>query len=159
MPRGVPKAGFRLTQNRINNGITKPMLNSRPMFMQPIQPMVPVVVAAPVVEETEAEIRAKLTERFEALTDVTHAAIDGTVRAFVISGPAGLGRSSEVTRVLEERNPFYTVISGFVRPTGLYKTLYEYRHKGSVVVFDDADSIFNDEISLNMLKSVSRLRN
>ena len=152
MPRGVPKAGFRMTQNRINNGITKPMLASRPMFMQPIQPMAPVVVAAPVVEETEAEIRAKLTERFEALTDVTHAAIDGTVRAFVISGPAGLGKSSEVTRVLEERNPFYTVISGFVRPTGLYKTLYEYRHKGSVVVFDDADSIFNDEISLNMLK-------
>jgi len=139
MPRGVPKNGFRKTKKRMAAGVTKPLTVSK-------------IVLAPVVEQSETEIRQKLAERFETLTDVTHAAIDGVVRAVVISGPAGLGKSSEVIRVLEERNPFYAMISGFVRPTGLYKTLHEYRHKGSVVVFDDADSIFNDDVSLNLLK-------
>lgn len=147
MPRGVPKAGFRLTRKRVAaaNGVayTLPLSVARAV-MQP-QP-------TPVVEETEEQIRAKLAERFETLTDVTNAAVDGRVRAVVVSGPAGLGKSSEVLAVLEKRKPFYTVVSGFVRATGLFKTLYEYRHPGSVIVFDDADSIFNDDVSLNLLK-------
>lgn len=147
MPRGVPKAGFRLTRKRVAaaNGVayTLPLSVARAV-MQPVPP--------PVVEETEEQIRAKLAERFETLTDVTNAAVDGRVRAVVVSGPAGLGKSSEVLAVLEKRKPFYTVVSGFVRATGLFKTLYEYRHPGSVIVFDDADSIFNDDVSLNLLK-------
>ena len=147
MPRGVPKAGFRLTRKRVaaSNGVaySLPLSVSRAV-LQPIPP--------PVVEETEEQIRAKLAERFETLTDVTNAAVDGRVRAVVVSGPAGLGKSSEVLAVLEKRKPFYTMVSGFVRATGLYKTLYEYRHPGSVIVFDDADSIFNDDVSLNILK-------
>ena len=147
MPRGVPKAGFRLTRKRVAsaNGVaySLPLSVARAV----IQPVLP-----PVVEETEEQIRAKLAERFETLTDVANAAVDGRVRAVVVSGPAGLGKSSEVLAVLEKRKPFYTMVSGFVRATGLYKTLYEYRHPGSVIVFDDADSIFNDDISLNLLK-------
>ncbi|MFI5260879.1 MAG: hypothetical protein ACHQU0_03730, partial [Candidatus Paceibacteria bacterium] len=46
----------------------------------------------------------------------------------------------------------HTFVKGFVRATGLYKTLHAYRAKGKVVVFDDADSIFFDEVSLNLLK-------
>lgn len=44
-------------------------------------------------------------------------------------------------------------IKGFIRPTGLYQTLYRHRHKGHVVVFDDLDSIFDTIDSLNLLKA------
>jgi len=32
--------------------------------------------------------------------------------------------------------------------------LYHYRHENSVIVFDDADAIFFDDVSLNLLKAV-----
>jgi len=41
-----------------------------------------------------------------------------------------------------------------VRATGLFKALYQNRLKGQVLVFDDADSIFFDDTSLNFLKAV-----
>lgn len=149
MPRGVPRAGFRLTHKRKTMGYTKDMTVTR-FSIPETNPVVH--TPPPVVEETEEQIRAKLTERFNTLADITRAAIKGQVRAFIISGPAGLGKSVEVNQILEEYNPYYTVVSGYVRPTGLYKTLYEYRDRGSVVVFDDADSIFSDDTSLNLLK-------
>lgn len=140
MPRGVPKAGFRMTKNRIANG----------GFVA--AQTVP-VVQQEVVVETEEQIRQKLAERFEALRLMTESAIDGISRAVVVSGPAGLGKSYGVTQMLEKHQPYHTIVRGYVRATGLYKTLYEYRHAGSVVVFDDADSIFGDDISLNLLKA------
>jgi len=144
MPRGVPKAGFRMTKNRKRNGgksAKTPAVLSAPVYREPEVP------------ETEDQIRNKLDERFAAMSMMVADAIKGDVRAVVISGPAGVGKSHEVHATLDKAQPFHTIIHGFVRPTGLYKTLYEYRHPGSVVVFDDADSIFNDDISLNILKT------
>jgi len=143
MPRGVPKAGFRMTKNRKRKGF-KPgapvTVISNPMYREPE------------VEETEDQIRNKLEERFTAMTMMVESAIKGDVRAIIFSGPAGVGKSHEVHAALERLKPYHTIIHGFVRPTGLYRTLYEYRQPGSVVVLDDADSIFNDDISLNILK-------
>jgi hypothetical protein len=135
MPRGVPKAGFRKTRKSKAS-----VQNVR-------------VVRQVVSNETDAQIRAKLDERFSALELMTECAVNGDAKAVVISGPAGLGKSFGVTKVLDERQPFHTVVRGYVRATGLYKTLYEYRAPGSVVVFDDADSIFADDVSLNLLKA------
>lgn len=137
MPRGVPKAGFRMTRKRKAQGGVKLQM--------------PAIAIEST--ETEAQIRAKLDERFAALSLMTEAAVAGEVRSFVISGPAGLGKSYGVTQTLEREKPYYTIVRGYVRPTGLYKTLYEYRAPGSVVVFDDADAIFGDEAALNLLKA------
>jgi len=84
--------------------------------------------------------------------------LNGGLRSLVISGPPGLGKSHTVEEALAAYDPSeqrYTAIKGTVLATGLYKTLYEYRHPGNVVVFDDADSVFGDERSLNILKAVS----
>ena len=135
MPRGVPKAGFRMTRKR--KAIAK--------FERQI--------VAPVSNETEAQIRVKLEERFAAMEMITESAIAGDVRALVVSGPPGLGKSFGISKILERENPYHTIVRGYVRPTGLYKMLYEHREAGSVVVFDDADSIFADEASLNLLKT------
>ena len=138
MPRGVPKAGFRNTKNR------------RAGFVKPL-PVARVELRA----ETESEIETKLSERFATLDTMTHATVHGHNKSMIVSGPAGVGKSYSIGQILgdAEGKVYSTVIKGYVRPTGLYKMLYEFRHKNSVVVFDDADSIFADEVALNLLKA------
>ena len=83
--------------------------------------------------------------------------ISGDSRALVISGPAGLGKSHTVEHALAQWDPSgnnYTIVKGYVRPTGLVKMLWSYRSAGQVIVFDDADAIFFDDVSLNLLKAV-----
>lgn len=142
MPRGVPKAGFRMTRKRKQAGITASQILAQKEIEE-----------QPEIIETEDQIRNKLDERFTALSLMAKSAVEGDVRAVVISGPAGVGKSYEIENLIKSMNPYHTIVRGYVRPTGLYKTLYEYRHPGSVVVFDDADSIFNDDVSLNLLKA------
>jgi len=111
----------------------------------------------PVTQETDEEIEDKLNERFGILKTITKAAVEGQVPALIVSGPAGLSKSYTVEKVLEEWDPTetrYTIIKGYVRATGLFKALYQNRLKGQVLVFDDADSIFFDDTSLNFLKAV-----
>lgn len=109
----------------------------------------------PVQTETDEEIDARLTERFEVLEEVTQAAIDGDVRALIISGPAGLGKSFTVEKKLETNLiPDNCIVKGYVKATGLFKLLYQNRSKGDVLVFDDADSVFFDDTALTFLKAV-----
>jgi hypothetical protein len=107
--------------------------------------------------ESDAEIDARLRERFEILDVLTEAALFGDARSVIVSGPAGLGKSFNVDKQLSTWDPDqvnHTIVKGFIRPTGLYKLLYDYREQGQVIVFDDADSVFFDDVSLNLLKSV-----
>jgi len=148
MGRGVPKAGFRMTNKRraaMANGVS---------FVKDFTVAKTFIPAAPVVKLTEAEIEQKLSEKFNAQATMVRATVAGKNKSMIISGPAGVGKSYGVGQILDNATQVYsTFIKGFVRATGLYKTLYEFRNKGSVIVFDDADSIFNDDISLNLLKA------
>jgi len=47
----------------------------------------------------------------------------------------------------------HEVIKGAMSPIGLYCKLFNMADKGKVVVFDDCDSIFQDDLSLNILKA------
>ncbi len=108
--------------------------------------------------ETDREIDKKLKDRFDILEQMAQAAIDGDVKSLIVSGPAGLGKSYTIEEALEEADPNeinHTVIRGYVKPTGLYKTLWEYKDKGQIVVFDDSDSVFSDDTALAMLKAVT----
>lgn len=114
------------------------------------------VTQAPAVVETDDEIEARLTDRFEILGEMTDLAIAGDVRAMVVSGPAGLGKSFTVEAKLEATDPSaldHTIVKGYVRAPGLYKLLYAHRNQGQVLVFDDADAIFFDDTALNLLKA------
>jgi hypothetical protein len=108
--------------------------------------------------ETDREIDKKLKDRFSILKMMSEAAIAGDIKSLIISGPAGLGKSYTVEEALEQWDPSesnHTVVKGYVKATGLYRTLWEYREKGQMVVFDDSDSIFNDDTTLAMLKAVT----
>jgi hypothetical protein len=108
--------------------------------------------------ETDAEVDARISERFEVLEDITNSVITGDSRSLIVSGPAGLGKSFTIEKVMRDWDPSekrHVFIRGYVRATGLYKLLYQYRHTGNVIVFDDADSVFLDDVALNLLKAVA----
>jgi hypothetical protein len=114
-----------------------------------------------VQQETDEEIIERLRERFEILTEMTKAVKSGSVRAMIVSGPPGVGKSFGVEQVLEkdglfdtlgERKPRYEIVKGAMSAIGLYAKLYEYSDAKNVLVFDDCDSILMEDLSLNILK-------
>jgi hypothetical protein len=105
----------------------------------------------------DKQIESRLAERFEILEELTQACINGEARSLIVSGPAGLGKSYTVEQRLASWDPEqlnHTIIKGYVKATGIFKLLYQYRFPNQVIVFDDADSIFFDESALNLLKTV-----
>jgi|TARA_B110000261_G_scaffold26371_1_gene29055 predicted AAA+ superfamily ATPase len=113
-------------------------------------------------EETDEETIERLRERFEMLEDMTRATKKGDVRAMIVSGPPGVGKSHGVEKVLgkhelldniAQRQPKYEVVKGAMSAIGLYCKLYKHADRDNVLVFDDCDSVFSDELSLNILKA------
>lgn len=107
--------------------------------------------------ESDDQIEDRISERFNILEMLADSCIAGDSRALIVSGPAGLGKSYTVEKKLEQWDPKgrnYAITKGYVRATGLVKLLYAYREAGQVLVFDDADAIFFDDVSLNLLKAV-----
>lgn len=114
-----------------------------------------------VARETDDEIYQRLGERFEILDQMTKAVKDGQIRAMIVSGPPGVGKSfgvekvllkSELFNILAEKKPKFEVVKGAMSSIGLYSKLYEFSAEGNVVVFDDCDSILMEDLSLNILK-------
>jgi hypothetical protein len=145
MPRGVPKAGFRKTKNRMAK-------------------------ANETVMAKAVESRFSINQRFEFVGDMVLMLANGDQASVVVSGPGGLGKSHTVVAALEasglsdvtvldefevgsvlDTAKSYRVIKGYSTPKGLYRTLYE--NKDGVVVFDDCDSVLKDPVSLNLLKA------
>jgi hypothetical protein len=114
-----------------------------------------------VAKESDQEILERLSERFDILNEMTKAVKEGNVRAMIVSGPPGVGKSHGVEAVLQkadlfntlaERKPKFEVVKGAMSSIGLYAKLYEFAAEGNVVVFDDCDSILMEDLSLNILK-------
>lgn len=114
-----------------------------------------------VARESDEQILARLSERFEILDEMTEAVRTGDIRAMIVSGPPGVGKSHGVETVLQkaglfdvlaERKAKYEVCKGAMSAIGLYSKLYEFSKAGNVVVFDDCDDILYDSLSLNILK-------
>ena len=83
--------------------------------------------------ETDEEIIERLSARFSILTDMTKAVKHGDVRAMIVSGPPGVGKSFGVEAVLSKddlfntlgnKKPKYEVVKGAMSALGLYAKLY-----------------------------------
>ena len=120
-------------------------------------------VAAPVqtTTQTDEERMAEIAERFEILTEMTKAATNGDIRAMIVSGPPGVGKSFGVEQEIEKatlldqiagRRLRAEVVKGSATPLGLYQALYKYSDPNCVLVFDDCDTILFDDVALNLLK-------
>lgn len=145
MPRGVPKAGFRVRKNQEAGQMQTFRMNP---------------IARPIVEtmETDQEIDEKLRRRFKILATMTKSVARGDARAMIVSGPPGLGKSFTVEKIIREYDPMEkktVMVKGFIRASGLYKILHQYSKPGNVVIFDDCDSVFDSADTLNLLKTAS----
>jgi len=117
-----------------------------------------------VLKETDDQIKGRLRERFQVLEDMTRAVKKGQVRAMIVSGPPGVGKSFGVEAVLSKHDTIasiagneklkkYEVVKGAMSALGLYKKLFEFSGTKNILVFDDCDSVLLDDLSLNILKA------
>ena len=112
-------------------------------------------------DETDDEIIERIRERFDMLKDMTKAVKKGDVRAMIVSGPPGVGKSHGVEEVLDRYQTIetlggskkYEVVKGAMSPIGLYCKLYKMADKDNVIVFDDCDAVFDEPLALNILKA------
>ena len=114
--------------------------------------------------DTESDEQAieRIAARFSILDEMADAVATSKVRAMIVSGPPGIGKSYGVEKALEKQNMFediagksrkFEMVKGAMSAIGLYKKLYEHSAKGHVVCFDDCDAILYDDLALNLLKA------
>jgi hypothetical protein len=117
-----------------------------------------------VITETDEQIMERLRDRFTILDDMTKAVKAGKVRAMIVSGPPGVGKSHGVETVLSKHDVManiandqklkkYEVVKGAMSALGLYAKLFAYKDAKNILVFDDCDSVLLDDLSLNILKA------
>ena len=115
-----------------------------------------------VKRKTDKQVMQRIAERFDILEEMTKATIATDIKAMIVSGPPGVGKSYGVEKQLEKASMFdviarvnqkYEVIKGAITPIGLYATMYKHSGEGNVLVFDDCDMVLQDDLSLNLLKA------
>ena len=120
------------------------------------------LIAPKDTEESDEQAIERIAARFSILDEMADAVATSKVRAMIVSGPPGIGKSYGVEKALEKQNMFediagtsrkFEVVKGAMSAIGLYKKLYEHSAKGHVVCFDDCDAILYDDLALNLLKA------
>ena len=113
-------------------------------------------------KETDGQAIERIANRFAILDEMAEAVATSKVRAMIVSGPPGIGKSYGVEKALEKQNMFtdiagekrkFEMVKGAMSAIGLYKKLYEFKDKGCVCCFDDCDAILYDDLALNLLKA------
>lgn len=116
----------------------------------------------PLFVETDEQTIARIKKTFKYIETLTAAAQKNQIRALIISGPAGVGKSYGVEMTLARMNmqhklagrpEKFDMVTGGTSAIGLYIKLWDNRKQGNVLVFDDCDSALFDELQLNMLKA------
>ena len=95
-----------------------------------------------------------INQRFNFLQDLTSMVVRGATPSLIVTDEGGLGKTHTVTQTIKDNlldeNDFVT-FKGYSTARGLYNTLYD--HNGKLIVFDDCDSVLEDKVALNILKS------
>jgi hypothetical protein len=115
---------------------------------------------AEVPSETEEEAMNRIATRFAVLDEMSKACISGDIRAMIVTGPAGIGKSHGVNLQMEKASMFdrlaskkirFEVVKGAMSGIGLFAKLYKFSDAKNVLVFDDCD-IWDDQDAINVLK-------
>jgi hypothetical protein len=77
--------------------------------------------------------------------------IQGYVTSLICKSRAGLGKTQTTIQMLKEDKTEFHYINSYSTPLALYKTLYQ--HNGKIIVLDDMEMIFDNDISISILKS------
>jgi hypothetical protein len=112
------------------------------------------------VKESETEAMDRIATRFGVLDEMSKACIKGDIRAMIVTGPAGIGKSHGVSLQMEKaslfdqvagKKPRFEIVKGAMSGIGLFAKLYKFSDAKNVLVFDDCD-IWEDQDAINVLK-------
>jgi hypothetical protein len=95
-----------------------------------------------------------INDRFKIFGDMAKMVINGYTSSLVVVGEGGLGKTHAVKQAIKDCVLYeneYVFFKGYSTARGLYNTLYD--NNGKLIVFDDCDSILEDKVALNILKS------
>ena len=93
-----------------------------------------------------------INQKFDFLSDLTTMVVNNTTPSIVVVGQGGLGKTHSVLATIKENFiDDFMVVKGYSTARGLYNTLYD--NNGKLIVFDDCDSVLEDRVALNILKS------
>lgn len=95
-----------------------------------------------------------INQRFNLLNNLTTMVVDNITPSLLIVGEGGLGKTHSITQTINSSDLSdgeYIFFKGYSTARGLYNTLYD--NNGKLIVFDDCDSILDDKVALNILKS------
>ncbi|MEK9769313.1 MAG: ATP-binding protein [Betaproteobacteria bacterium] len=107
---------------------------------------------------TDAQVLGLMHQRFDVMNRMGTGCLDGSVRGMIVSGAPGIGKTFNIEKLLKDQRinhpDFrYKVIKGAVTPINLFKVLQDYGKRGDVVLLDDVDSIFYDDMGIALLKA------
>lgn len=111
--------------------------------------------------ETDEQAMDRIASRFGVLDEMSKACISGDIRAMIVTGPPGVGKSHGVTTQMEKASMFdklagkkvrFETVKGAMSAIGLFALLYKYSDSKNVLVFDDCD-VWEDQDALNILKA------
>jgi hypothetical protein len=112
--------------------------------------------------ETKENAIVRIKKVMDMYYDIVCSVVTGDIKALVVSGPPGVGKSYTVERIMKLSKMLYdkvgesfnyVIIKGYATPISVYKVLYKYRASGSIIVFDDSDGALFDEVALNIFKA------
>ena len=95
-----------------------------------------------------------INQRFAFLNDLTTMVVNDITPSLLVLGQGGLGKTHSVTKTIEENGLSendYVFFKGYSTARGLYNTLFD--NNGKLIVFDDCDSVLEDKVAINILKS------
>ena len=95
-----------------------------------------------------------IDQRFEFLNNLTTMVVNNATPSLIILGEGGLGKTHSVTETIKSNDlseDRYVFFKGYSTARGLYNTLYDNNDK--LIIFDDCDSVLDDKVALNILKS------
>ena len=95
-----------------------------------------------------------INQRFKLLQNLTNMVIDGITPSLIVTGEGGLGKTHTVQKAINDKDMFnfeYVFFKGYSTARGLYNTLYD--NNGKLIIFDDCDSVLEDKVAVNILKS------
>jgi hypothetical protein len=95
-----------------------------------------------------------INERFNFLNDLTKMVIYDVTPSLIIVGEGGLGKTHSVSQSIDItglQDHEFVFFKGYSTARGLYNTLYD--NNGKLIIFDDCDSVLEDKVAVNILKS------
>jgi hypothetical protein len=108
--------------------------------------------------ETEDQIIKRIKERFSIFKFAVEGVATDSIRALIVAGAAGIGKTEMVMRIFETHHSLsgleYEVVRGnIVSSYQLYQLLFNNQQEDNVLVLDDCDAILKDANGLMILKA------